>query len=145
MMDAITFIPHEKPMVFVSHLIEVNDIFAIAELRITPDLMFFEEKGLPTWSSIELMAQTISAYAGYKGQSKGMLPKIGFLLGTRKIQFPCAFFTEGTTVRIRVEQSYLHEGLGQFNCEIEYQVYKFSAMLSVFEPENINEISGKLV
>ncbi len=44
MMDAITFIPHEKPMVFVSHLIEVNDIFAIAELTITPDLMFFEER-----------------------------------------------------------------------------------------------------
>ncbi|MEG1156890.1 MAG: 3-hydroxylacyl-ACP dehydratase, partial [Acinetobacter sp.] len=35
MMDAVQFIPHEKPMVFVSHLIEANDEFAIAELHIT--------------------------------------------------------------------------------------------------------------
>ncbi|MEG1157284.1 MAG: 3-hydroxylacyl-ACP dehydratase, partial [Acinetobacter sp.] len=104
-----------------------------------------EPEGLPTWSSIELMAQTISAYAGYKGQTQGLPPKIGFLLGTRKMQLPCAYFSLGTTVQIRVEQSYLHEGLGQFNCEIEYQEHRFSAMLSVFEPENMNEIIGKLV
>ena len=61
------------------------------------------------------------------------------------MQLPCAYFSLGTTVRIRVEQSYLHEGLGQFHCEIEYQEHRFSAMLSVFEPENMNEIIGKLV
>ena len=91
------------------------------------------------------MAQTISAYAGYKGQTKGLPPKIGFLLGTRKMQLPCAYYSLGTTVQIRVEQSYLHEGLGQFNCEIVYQEHQFSAILSVFEPENMNEIIGKLV
>jgi hypothetical protein len=34
------------------------------------------------------------------------------------MQLPCAYYSLGTTVQIRVEQSYLHEGLGQFNCEI---------------------------
>ena len=63
MMDAVKFIPHEKPMVFVDHLIEVTDEKAIAELHITPDLMFCEPEGLPTWTSIEIMAQTVSAYA----------------------------------------------------------------------------------
>ncbi len=47
------------------------------------------------------MAQTISAYAGYKGKTQGLPPKIGFLLGTRKMQLPCAYFSLGTTVRIR--------------------------------------------
>ena len=45
MMDAVKFIPHEKPMVFVDHLIEVTDEKAIAELHITPDLMFCESEG----------------------------------------------------------------------------------------------------
>ncbi|WP_111885823.1 MULTISPECIES: 3-hydroxylacyl-ACP dehydratase [unclassified Acinetobacter] len=143
MMDAVQFIPHEQPMVFVDHLIEANDSYAIAELQIRPELMFCEAEGLPTWSSIELMAQTISAYAGHKGQTKGLPPKVGFLLGTRKMQLPCPYFAVGNTVRIRVEQSYLHEGLGQFNCEIEYQEHRFSAMLSVFEPENMNDAIGK--
>lgn len=143
MIDAVQFIPHQAPMVFVDQLIEVNDQFAIAALHITSQMMFIEAEGLPTWTSIELMAQTISAYAGYKAQSTQGAPKIGFLLGTRKMQLPCAHFSVGTTVKIRVEQHYLHEGLGQFNCEIEYQHYKFSAMLSVFEPEHLNDMIGK--
>lgn len=143
MMDAANFLPHEKPMLFIDALIEVNDVFAIAELNIVPTLMFCEPEGLPTWTSIELMAQTVSAYAGYKGKSQGLAPKIGFLLGTRRMQLPLAFFEIGSVVRIRVEQSYLHEGLGQFNCEIEYQQYKYSAVLSVFEPVEIDQIIGK--
>ena len=139
MMDAIQFIPHEQPMVFIDHLIEASDNFAIAELVIRPELMFCEAEGLPTWSSIELMAQTISAYAGYKGKMSGFPPKIGFLLGTRKMQLPVPYFALGETVRIKVEQGYLHEGLGQFQCEIEYREHRFSAMLSVFEPPEMKE------
>ena len=101
MMDAVQFIPHEKPMVFVDRLIEANENFAIAELLIQPDLMFCDAQGLPTWSSIELMAQTISAYAGHKGQMLGLPPKIGFLLGTRKMQLPLPYFALGETVRIK--------------------------------------------
>lgn len=134
MMDASQFIPHEKPMVFVDHIIEVNDTSAIAELKITSELMFYEEQGLPTWTSIELMAQTVSAYAGYRGQSLGQKPKIGFLLGTRKLHLPIAFFRCGEVVRIEIEQVYVHEGLGQFNCAIKYQDYVFNATISVFEP-----------
>ena len=144
MMDAIQFIPHAKPMVFVDHLIEANDVFAIAELYIRPELMFCDADGLPTWASIELMAQTVSAYAGHKGQLQGAAPKVGFLLGTRKMQLPCAYFALGSTVRIRVEQYYLHEGLGQFHCEIKYQEYTFSAMLSVFEPAEFDGNIGNL-
>ena len=142
MIDAVQFIPHEKPMVFVDHLIEVNENFVVAELRIQADLMFCEAEGLPTWTSIELMAQTISAYAGHKGQMSGLPPKIGFLLGTRKMQLPLPYFALGETVRIKAEQSYLHEGLGQFNCEIEYQEHCFSAILNVFEPTETKENMG---
>lgn len=144
MMDAVEFIPHEPPMVFVDHLIVANDQYAIAELHIRPELMFCEQQGLPTWASIELMAQTISAYAGHKGRSHGQEPKIGFLLGTRKMTLPVAYFAMGSVVKIRVEQSYLHEGLGQFFCEIEYLEHRFSATLNVFEPTNNEDIVGKL-
>ncbi|MFV5490584.1 3-hydroxylacyl-ACP dehydratase [Acinetobacter sp. ASP199] len=144
MMDAVQFIPHQQPMVFVDHLIEVNDEFAIAELHIRPELMFCEDEGLPSWTSIELMAQTISAYSGFKGQSKQQSPRIGFLLGTRKMQLPVAYFELGSVVRIRVEQSYLHEGLGQFSCEIQYKEHNITAMLSVYEPADNDDMIGKL-
>ena len=143
MIIAEQFLPHEKPMVFIDHLVEVNDQFAIAELHIQPDLMFIEPEGLPTWASIELMAQTVSAYSGYRGHQLGHAPKIGFLLGTRKLNFSVPYFAMGSTVRIKVEQGYTHEGLGQFSCEIEYLEHHFSAVLSVFEPQDMNQINGK--
>lgn len=133
--DAIAFIPHEKPMVFVDHLIEFGENFVCAELLIRPDLMFCEKQGLPTWASVEVMAQTVSLFAGAQGTTSGHQPKIGFLLGTRKLHLPIAYFALGETLKIRAEQQYLHEGLGQFACQIEYREYKISAMLSVYEPE----------
>lgn len=134
-LSAVDFIPHEKPMVFIDHVVEIGDNFAIAELLIRPDLMFCEEQGLPTWSSIELMAQTVSLYAGSQGEKLGQPPKIGFLLGTRKLHLPVPYFNMGETVTIRAEKQYLHEGLGQFACEIYYQNHTISAVLSVYEPE----------
>ncbi|MEB6480396.1 ApeP family dehydratase [Acinetobacter vivianii] len=133
-LDAIQYIPHEQPMVFIDHLVEANDGYAIAELTIRPELMFCEAAGLPTWTSIEIMAQTISAYSGWMGQQLQQAPKVGFLLGTRKLQLPFAYFAVGQTLKIRVEQQYLHEGLGQFSCEIHCNEQVISAMLSVYEP-----------
>ena len=133
-LDAIQYIPHEQPMVFIDHIVEANEGYAIAELIITEDLMFCEKEGLPTWASIEIMAQTVSAYSGWLGQQKQQSPRVGFLLGTRKLLLPFAYFTLGQTLRIRVEQQYLHEGLGQFACEIHYVDDVISALLSVYEP-----------
>jgi predicted hotdog family 3-hydroxylacyl-ACP dehydratase len=146
MMDAIQFIPHEKPMVFIDHIIDVSEEMAIAELCITPDLMFCEEKGLPTWTSIEIMAQTVSAFSGANSQKKvaNAKPKIGFLLGTRKMHLPIPYFEMGDTVSIKVEQGYIHEGLGQFHCEISYKEHKITAVLSVFEPPETNDKNGEL-
>nr|WP_320159399.1 MULTISPECIES: hotdog family protein [unclassified Acinetobacter] len=131
---AIEYIPHQAPMVFIDDLIEISEYGAVARLNIRSELLFCEIEGLPTWTSIELMAQTISAYSGWKGQQQGHTPRIGFLLGTRKLNLPIPFFEMGRVLLIRVEQQYLHEGLGQFACEIEYKNHKISALLSVYEP-----------
>ncbi|WP_431830759.1 3-hydroxylacyl-ACP dehydratase [Acinetobacter ihumii] len=131
---AIQYIPHQAPMVFIDDLVEMSEQGPVANLVIRPELLFCEAEGLPTWASIELMAQTISAYSGCKGQQQGQMPKVGFLLGTRKLALPVPFFEIGSTLLIRAEQQYLHEGLGQFACEIEYKDHKISALLSVYEP-----------
>jgi predicted hotdog family 3-hydroxylacyl-ACP dehydratase len=96
--------------------------------------MFSDEYGLPSWSSIELMAQTVSVFAGAKGQKLGLTPRIGYLLGTRKLNLPMAYFEHGKILKIRAEQQYLHEGLGQFACEISYEDHIIQAVLSVYEP-----------
>lgn len=132
-LDAIQFIPHAKPMVFIDTLVTLGDNFALSNLLIRPELMFCDEQGLPTWASIEVMAQTISMFAGAKGKEMGHAPQIGYLLGTRKLSLPFAYFEYGKMLTIRVEQQYLHEGLGQFFCEIQYENHSITAILNVYE------------
>lgn len=136
-LNAIQYIPHEQPMVFIDHLTDVSEGRAQAELTITPELMFCEADGLPTWVSIEIMAQTISAYSGWQGQQSKLPPKVGFLLGTRKLHLPIPYFLLGSTLIIHIEQQYFHEGLGQFACEIQYAKHRIQALLSVFEPPEV--------
>lgn len=136
MMDAIDFIPHAAPMVFIDRIIEVGEQHVVTELSIRPELMFCEDAGLPTWTSVEIMAQSISAFAGYQGHQRGQAPQIGFLLGTRKLNLPVSHFALGKCLRIRAEQGYLHDGLAQFDCAIEYEGQQITATLNVFEPSS---------
>lgn len=134
---ATDFIPHQFPMVFIDEVIEINDEYAIAQLTVRPELMFCNEQGLPTWAAIELMAQTISMYAGIQGQRQGLEPKIGFLLGTRKMLLPIAYFALNSQIQIKVKKNYMHDNLGVFDCELYYDQHIISATLSVYEPENV--------
>ncbi|MBF7695964.1 ApeP family dehydratase [Acinetobacter rathckeae] len=134
-MNAIDYIPHQKPMVFIDTVTTVTENSIEASLEITSELMFVQEEGLPTWVSIEIMAQTISAYAGFQGSKSERAPRIGYLLGTRRMVLPMAYFALGKTLKIHAQREYSHEGLGQFLCEIEYEDHKISALLSVYEPE----------
>jgi predicted hotdog family 3-hydroxylacyl-ACP dehydratase len=102
--------------------------------------MFCEPEGLPTWSSIELMAQTSAPMPAIKDRLRDCHRKLA-LLGTVKCSYlvPILVWDNGAdSGRTKLSA----RRFGQFNCEIEYQEHQFSAILSVFEPENMNEIIG---
>ncbi|MFT4021918.1 MAG: 3-hydroxylacyl-ACP dehydratase [Acinetobacter sp.] len=132
--SALQFIPHRPPMVFIDSIVEFGTDYAIAELTIRPELMFCEQQGLPSWTAIEIMAQTVSAFAGHQGQQRGATPQVGYLLGTRKLVLEMDYFEIGKTLKIKAQQHYMHEGLGQFQCEIQYDTHCLSALLSVYQP-----------
>ncbi|MEB3767086.1 3-hydroxylacyl-ACP dehydratase [Acinetobacter sp. MD2] len=134
--DASKFIPHQAPMIFVDLVCDVGEDYAITELTVRPELIFYEDDGLPTWTAIEIMAQSIAVFAGYHGQQHGQAPKIGYLLGTRKLNLPMSHFKLNSVLRIKVQQMYLHEGLGQFQCELQDGEHTIAAMLSVYQPNS---------
>lgn len=127
-------LPHAAPMIFIDELIEVGQDYAIAQLHIRPELMFMEAAGLPSWVSIEIMAQCISLFAGYHGQQQGQAPKIGFLLGTRKLHLPISHFPLSSKLQIHVNKNYMHDNLGVFICQVHYLTHVIEATLSVYEP-----------
>ena len=100
--------------------------------------MFYEADGLPTWASIELMAQTVSLYAGVQGDKHGTPPRLGFLLGTRKLELPFSHFAPDSVLTITATRHYVHENLGVFHCAIYLgdDPPTISATLSVYEPDD---------
>ncbi|MEB3753615.1 3-hydroxylacyl-ACP dehydratase [Acinetobacter sp. MD2(2019)] len=134
MQDATLLIPHQAPMIFVDELCETGDDYVITQLTIRPELMFYEPEGLPSWVAIEIMAQSIAVFAGVQGKKNQQSPKVGYLLGTRKMNLPISHFKPNDVLKIKVQQLYLHEGLGQFQCELSNAEQTLSAVLSVYQP-----------
>lgn len=135
MSGVLDYILHRPPMVFIDELISHDDDRAVATLTVRSELMFCEKDGLPTWVGIEIMAQTISLYAGVQGKKSGNPPKLGFLLGTRKMTLPCSHFGVGQILTVVATRQYVHDNLGVFDCQISMDdEVCMSATLSVYEP-----------
>lgn len=135
--SVLSYIMHRPPMVLLDDLVDYADDEVWASLTIRSDLMFCEQQGLPTWAGIEIMAQTVSLYAGVQGYLQGQPPKIGYLLGTRKLQLPISHFALGSQLKIHAKKQYIHENLGVFDCAIYLQNQsdiEIKATLSVYEP-----------
>ncbi len=74
-----------------------------------------------------------------KGENVRFPPKIGFLLGTRKIRLPVPYFALGETVGLKRNKVIYMRGWGSFNVKLNTWNIAFSAMLSVFEPPEMKE------
>jgi predicted hotdog family 3-hydroxylacyl-ACP dehydratase/3-hydroxymyristoyl/3-hydroxydecanoyl-(acyl carrier protein) dehydratase len=85
--DARTLIPHAGPMVFVEELLAADDTRAICRVRLA-DLPLFRsaDGGLPAWAGLEPMAQAIAALGGLRARERGEKPRVGFLLGCRRLE-----------------------------------------------------------
>ena len=137
--QAAPYLPHQAPMVMIDSLVEASENHAVAKVVVTPELIFTDKNGLPTWASIELMAQTVSLYAGVQGKKDQQPPKIGFLLGSRKMNFDFAYFPLNSEIMIKAKKNYMQDNLGVFDCEITAMGKSITATLSVYEPENAKQ------
>jgi predicted hotdog family 3-hydroxylacyl-ACP dehydratase len=130
------YIPHRGPMRLVDRLIEADDEQALVEADVPAQGRFVRDGSMPAWVGIELMAQSISAWAGARALRRGRPPQLGLLLGSRKFEMRRASVPAGATLRIRVRCELLAgNGLGMFECRMTHGDEELaSAFVSVFEP-----------
>lgn len=133
-MQVAKFLSHQPPMLLVDELVEAGEDYAIAKLRVTRELLFSTDLGLPTWTTIEIMAQTISLYSGVNWHQKGQPPRLGFLLGTKRMAFNTAHFPLNSEITIRVKKKYRHKHVWFFDCELKCEDQVISSTLNVYEP-----------
>jgi predicted hotdog family 3-hydroxylacyl-ACP dehydratase len=132
-------LPHAGDMI----LLDGVDSFADEEVRtrltVRPGGLLNRADGsLPAWVGVELMAQSVAAFAGCQARLHGQPVELGFLLGTRSFQCNVESFPAGAELRIHALRSLQDDnGMGVFECRLEGPGILAEARLNVFRPPEV--------
>ena len=129
-------LPHAGDMILIEQILSFDDEQIHTRLTVKPGGLFNRADGsLPAWVGIELMAQSVAAYAGCHARARGDAVELGFLLGTRKFECNVEHFPAGTELSIHGVRSLEDDsGMGVFECHITAPGIHATARLNVFRP-----------
>lgn len=119
--DTASLLPHSGRMVLIDRITRYGDDFVEAGAQIKPDHILLAGGILPYTAFIELMAQAVGAYAGIQAQKNARPVRLGFLLGTRKLEIFAQSVPVGTHLLATAHMSIQDAGgMGVFDCELRW-------------------------
>lgn len=128
-------LPHAGEMILLDAVVEAGDEHIVCRRTVRDDGLFEGTAGLPAWAGVELMAQAVAAWAGWKAKSEQRPVRLGFLLGTRHFRSDVDAFPAGTELRVEaIRRFHDDHGMGVFACRIDSPVGHAEANLNVFSP-----------
>jgi predicted hotdog family 3-hydroxylacyl-ACP dehydratase len=129
-------LPHAGNMILIDEVLRYGEEDVDTRLRVRDDGLFNQADGsLPAWIGIELMAQSVAAYAGCQARQAGEPVRLGFLLGSRNYQCNVDRFPAGIELRIKALRSLQDDnGMGVFECQLDGPGIQAIARLNVFCP-----------
>ena len=114
-------LPHSAHMVLIDRVTEHRADFVRVEAYVGSKHILLQNGVLPTTMGMEIMAQAIGAFAGIQTMSAGEEVKLGFLLGTRKLNLFADAIPVGTTLAATAHLSTQDpSGMGVFDCELRW-------------------------
>lgn len=133
-------LPHAGDMILIDEVLSFDADSIEIRLSVRPGSLFSQADGsLPAWVGIELMAQSVAAYAGCQARQAGMPVQLGFLLGTRNYRCDVERFAAGCELRIKALRSLQDDnGMGVFECHLEGPGIHAEARLNVFCPPQVD-------
>ena len=134
-------VPHTGTMVLLDQIDHWNDHELQASMTVRADAPFADERGIPAYVGIELMAQTIGAFGGCRARHAGRPVKIGFLVGSRRYTCSHSYFPVGAYLQVQVKEVIRGDnGLCVFECNLrgldEHAGISASANINVFQPDD---------
>ncbi len=119
--DTASLLPHSGRMVLIDRITRYGDDFVEAGAQIKPDHTLLAGGILPYTAFIELMAQAVGAYAGIQARKNARPVRLGFLLGTRKLEIFAQSVPIGTHLLATAHMSIQDAGgMGVFDCELRW-------------------------
>ncbi len=134
-------LPHAGDMILIDDIERFDDEQIFTRLTVKSDGLFnLPDGSLPAWVGVELMAQSVAAFAGCHARQKGNPVELGFLLGTRKFECNVEAFAPGSELTIHGLRSLEDDnGMGVFECHIHGDGIHASARLNVYRPPQANQ------
>lgn len=133
-------LPQAAPMILLSGYDEpAGEDSVVAFVDVGKGAPFYEQAlgGVPSCVALEYMAQTMALLVGLRDRRRGQKPRIGFVLGSRKLETRLPFFRDGERYRISVTCTYEDESFGSFDCVItDWDGNEVAtATMTAFQPE----------
>ena len=132
-------LPHAGDMILLDEVLRFDDETVETCLQVRPGGLFSQADGsLPAWVGIEIMAQSVAAYAGCHARQAEQPVELGFLLGTRNFQCNVERFPAGADLQIKAVRSLQDDnGMGVFECQRCGPGIEAFARLNVFRPPQV--------
>ncbi|HHK5567804.1 TPA: hotdog family protein [Neisseria lactamica] len=119
--DTASLLPHSGRMVLIDRITRYGDDFVEAGAQVSPNHILLLDDKLPYTAFIELMAQAVGAYAGIQARKNARPVRLGFLLGTRKLEIFAQSVPVGTHLLATAHMSIQDAGgMGVFDCELRW-------------------------
>jgi predicted hotdog family 3-hydroxylacyl-ACP dehydratase len=135
---------HAKPMLLIDRAITANETSMTVEVDISGNSMFcVPDKGVPGYVGIEYIAQTVAAYSGWRAKKANpdAIPRVGYLLGSRKVTLSREWFPLHHTLSVYVSNVFEDGEMGVFDGEIRLgEEILVAARINVYQPKD-NETS----
>ena len=139
-------LPHEPPMVFVSDVCsfdaEKGALTARAHIQKTDILYQPAIGGVPAYAALEYMAQTIGCLVGLYDLRENKKPRVGFVLGTRKLKIEKPVLKSDEDYLIHVTSLFCDDNMASFDCVMCHEKTNetvATAIVNAYRPENIND------
>lgn len=136
-------IPQSGKMVLLDEALHGDSHSFTAKLRVKEDGLFNRGKEVPNLVTVEYMAQTIAAWAGYQAHLRDEAVTPGLLLGVRDYSSNVTnlFVDEALEVSVqRITQS--AQGLAVFDCLVKNQRLAISARLTVLTMDSFESLNN---
>lgn len=111
-------VPHRAPMLLLESLVHHEDRTITCTASIGPDHPFLDNGEVDVLVCVELVAQSVAAYAGLRDRVAGRPPKIGFLVSCREATFEVPALSLGDRLTIETRHAWGDDTLGSFKGKV---------------------------
>lgn len=133
-------LPHAGPAVLLSRVIAHEAEHTVCGADAGRVRLYRGADGrVPSWVGIEIMAQCVAAHGGLRSLAKGERPRVGFLLGSRRVELRAAELPEGGELEVHARHLWGDQRMVSFDCTIRDprgDATLVSANLKAFVPDD---------